>query len=220
MLIVGVTTSGRIADCQFAPILIRDMAFQVVQIFYWLALSTWFGGVFFIALAAPIIFRTIRAANPILPNVLSVNLEGQHGTLLAGSIVANLLNHLLFVELICAGVLLLTLIAHLFVIDTVDTNKTAAILRSALFLAAAGIVVYDRRVVWPRIQKFRQEYVNHADEPEIANPAKDNFDREHHRSVNLLGMVLFLLLGIVLFSGNITPRKVEAGHAQAVEKAK
>ena len=36
-------------------------------------------------------FRTVRESNPLLPLVLSVNLDGQHGTLLAGSIVSNLL---------------------------------------------------------------------------------------------------------------------------------
>src|SRR5690348_16751309 len=87
-------------------------AFQVVQIIYWLALSTWFGGVLFIAIAAPIIFRTIRESNPLLPTVLSVNLEGQHGTLLAGSIVSNLLGMLLKVEMICAAALLLTIIVQ------------------------------------------------------------------------------------------------------------
>ena len=59
-------------------------------------MATWFGGVLFVAVAAPIIFRTVRESNPVLPTVLSVNLENQHGTLLAGSIVGNLLATLAF----------------------------------------------------------------------------------------------------------------------------
>ena len=74
------------------------MLFPAVQIVYWLSLSTWFGGVLFIAVAAPVIFRTVRENNPILPGVLSVNLDNQHGTLLAGSIVANLLQILVRVQ--------------------------------------------------------------------------------------------------------------------------
>ena len=54
--------------------------------------------------------------------------------------------------------------------------------------------------------RHRQEFIDHADEPEVANPAKDEFDRGQRRSVTLLMAVLFLLLGIILFSGNITPR--------------
>ncbi len=186
------------------------MAFQLVMIVYWLALSTWFGGVLFIALAAPIIFRTVRQANPVMTDVLSVNLEGQHGTLLAGSIVGNLLQRLSQVELICAGAILLALIAQSFVIDITpeisDPNLRAAILRWILFLVCIAIVAYDHFVLWPRISRFKQEYLDHADDPEVANPAKERFDEEHRRSVTLLSAVLFLLLGLVLFSANITPR--------------
>jgi hypothetical protein len=59
----------------------------LVSILYWLSLSTWFGAAVFVAVAAPSIIRTVRENDPLLPTVLSVNLEGQHGTLLAGSIV-------------------------------------------------------------------------------------------------------------------------------------
>ena len=182
------------------------MGFQIVQIVYWLALSTWFGGVLFVAVAAPIVFRTVRENNPLLPHVLSVNLEGQHGTLLAGSIVGNILDRLARVELICGGVLLLMLIAQPFLIDLRGQNLTAAILRSVRFVAAVALVVYDWRVVWPKIQKHRADYIDHADEPEVANPAKDQFDRYHRQSVTLLMIVLFLLLGMILFSATITPR--------------
>src|SRR5207253_632524 len=106
----------RLNFCAVKPSLRRRMLllFQVVQIMYWLGLSTWFGGVMFIALAAPVIFRTVRESNPVLPDVLSVNLEGQHSTLLAGSIVANLLSRVAQVELICAGVVLLALLLYFF----------------------------------------------------------------------------------------------------------
>ena len=183
------------------------MLFQIVQIVYWLALATWFGGVLFIALAAPVIFRTVREANPVMPEVLSVNLEGQHGTLLAGTIVANLLARLTMVEVLCAAALVLTTIAQFFLIDLTGPNRVAAILRTAMLLAAVGVVLFDWRVLWPRIMKHRQEYLDHADEPELANPAKESFDREHGRSVTSLTAVLFLLLGVLLFSGNITPRQ-------------
>ncbi len=186
------------------------MAFQLVMILYWLALSTWFGGVLFIAIAAPIIFRTIRQSNPVLPDILSVNLEGQHGTLLAGSIVANLLQRLTQVELVCAGALFVALIAQTFISDITpdiaDPNFRAALLRWILFLACIAIVAYDHFLIWPRILKARQDYLDHADEPDLANPAKERFDQEHKRSVSLLSAVLFLLLGLVLFSANITPK--------------
>lgn len=181
------------------------MLFQLVQILYWLALSTWFGSVLFIAVAAPIIFRSVREMNPILPDVLSVNLRGQHGELLAGTVVGNLLSRLAQIEIVCAGAVLIVLIMHPFVIDTSDANRIPAILRTLMFVCAAALVLIDRFVLWPKIWKARQEYLDHADEPEIANPAKDQFDQEQRRSVMLMQVVLFLLLGMILFSGNISP---------------
>jgi hypothetical protein len=185
------------------------MAFQLVMIVYWLALATWFGGVLFVALAAPVVFKTVRDANPILPGVLSVNLDGQHGTLLAGSIVGDLLRRLAQVEIGCAAVLLVTLILQPFVVDVRETNLTAYVLRLALFVAAAGVMAYDRWILWPRIWKRREEYLDHADEPDVANPAKEAFDKLHAQSVTLLGGVLFLLLGVILFSGGMTPKRME-----------
>ncbi len=180
------------------------MAFQLVQLGYWLALSTWFGCVLFIALAAPVIFKTVRESNPILTDVLSVNLEGQHSTLLAGSIVVNLTHRLLAVELICAGMLLLTLIIQPFVIDVTSGNVGTAIVRSVLFIAATAVVYFDWQLVWPKIQASRNEYIEHADEPEIANPAKDRFDQGQRLSLTLLSVVVALLLGMILFSSTIT----------------
>jgi hypothetical protein len=185
------------------------MVFQLVMIVYWLALATWFGGVLFVALAAPVVFKTVREANPLLPGVLSVNLDGQHGTLLAGSIVGSLLNRLAQVQVGCAAVLLVTLILQPLVVDVRETNLTAYVLRLVMFVAAAGVAAYDRWVLWPRIWKWRQEYLDHADEPDVANPAKEEFDRQHRLSVTLLSGVLFLLLGMVLFSGGITPKRLE-----------
>jgi hypothetical protein len=177
--------------------------FAAIQIAYWLALSTWFGGVLFIAVAAPIIFRTVADADPTLPKVLSVNLEGDHGTLLAGTIVGNLLAVLSRVQLVCAAILFVAMLGQWFLIDHTGLNLVPAILRSGMYLGATALVIYDWRIVWPRIQKFKQEFIDHADEPEIANPAKDQFDRYQHESVTILRNVLFLLLGIILFSGTI-----------------
>lgn len=180
--------------------------FQLVQIIYWLALATWFGGVLFIAIAAQAIFKAVRQSNPILPEVLSVNLEGQHATLLAGSIVSDLLAQLGRIEWICGIALILTLIAQFFVIDLDGRNGVAAILRAVLLAGAIILSFYHRWAIWPSITRHRKDYIDHADEPEIANAAKDHFDRDHRRSVMILQVVLFLLLGMILFSANISPR--------------
>ena len=197
----------------------RADLFQLVQIVYWLALATWFGGVLFVAIAAPVVFRTVRENNPVLPHVLSVNLEGQHGTLLAGSIVGNLIARLARLQLACGGLLLLALLAHLYVAEVNGSHGTAAIVRTGLLLAAGGVALYDGWLVWPRLWRHREEFIEHADEPEVANPAKDEFDRAQRRSVTLLMAVLFLLLGMILFSGNITPRRAPAPTVEAPVQA-
>ena len=177
-------------------------AFTFIQIFYWLSLATWFGGILFIMIAAPIIFRVIRESDPTLPMVLSVNLEGQHGTLLAGSIVADLLSAMVRIQLLCAGVLALTLISQWVMLFQVQLGLL--VVRTALYLIAIVLLIYDWRMVSPKIFKHRQEYIDHADEPELANPAKDEFDRYHRESVSILMFQLAVLLGLVLFSAGIS----------------
>lgn len=182
------------------------MQFQVVQILFWLAVATWFGAVLFVAVAAPIVFRTVRQANPILPNVLSVNLENQHGTLLAGTIVSNLLAQLRWVQAACAAVLFGTMIAQVFTVDLSGPNGTAALVRGALLFAAAGLLAVDWAYLSPRVARHRQEYLDNADDPDVANPAKEQFDEHHRRSVTLLQGLLFCLLGLILFGAVVAPK--------------
>jgi len=181
------------------------MLFQLVQLVYWLALSTWFGSVLFIAMAAPIIFRTVRENNPILSHVLSVNLDSQHSTLLADTIVFNLIQRLLLVEVICAAIVLIALIIQPFIIDLANGNKEMVIVRTGIFIAVTAVVFFDWQFVWPKIRSNRSTYLDHADEPEIANPARDRFDEEQRKSLSLLFAVGALLLGMILFSSRITP---------------
>lgn len=180
------------------------MFFQLVQMLYWLSLSTWFGGAMFIGLAADAIRRAVGDNKPVLPHVLSVNLEDQHSTLLTGSIVGNLISSLTRIELICSGVLLASIVAQWFLIDLADDwVRISAFLRSALFLAATGIVIYHRWMLWPRIVKARLAYIEDADDPDKANPISEQLDRLQRESDFLLMIQVFLLLGIILFSGNI-----------------
>jgi hypothetical protein len=181
------------------------MLFQLVQTVYWLALSVWFGGAMFIGIAAQEILRTVRENNPILPHVLSVNLEGKHSTLLSGAIVGNLVGILSKIETLCAGLLIVAMAAQWFQIDLGDSSaKVSAFVRSALCLAATGVMIYDGWIRWPRIMKARQEFIEAADDPEKANPASERLDRLQRDSEMFLMIQVFLLMGIILFSGNIS----------------
>jgi hypothetical protein len=179
--------------------------FTITQIIYWLGLATWFGGVLFIAMSAPIIFRTIRGHKPLLPTVLSVNLENQHADLLAGEVVSNLLAMLWRIQIACAAAVLVGLAGQWKMSDRSEQWRlTERVLRSALFLLAVIFAVYEGRVLWPQSNRFRQEYLDHADDPEVANPAKDKFDQAHQQSVTVLMITLCALLGMVLCSGDIS----------------
>lgn len=179
--------------------------FPIVQVVYWVSLATWFGGVLFVAMAAPIIFRTIREQKPMLPTVLSVNLENQHADLLAGTVVGNILAMLGRVELACAAGVFVGLLGQWVLSNWKDPGQmTLIILRSAAFVVAVVFVLYDWRVLGPKIRQYRQEFIDHADEPDVANPAKEQFDRYHRESVNVLSIVLGVLLLMVFLSANIT----------------
>jgi hypothetical protein len=181
------------------------MLFEFVQILYWLSLSTWFGSVLFVLLAPPIILKTVRESNPLLPLVLSVNLEGQHGTLLAGSIVSNLLGPVIRVEITCAAAMFVAIVGQWFLVNVYGPDLILPLLRSAMFLAAVIFVLYNSRFVWPKVLRYRQEYLDNADDPDKANPALDLFDRYQSESLMIVRNVLFLLVGIILFSANISP---------------
>lgn len=199
--------AARMRDWQLpigAAIIAAMLWFIVVQIAFWMALSTWFGAVLFVVLAPPIILRTVRESNPLLPTVLSVNLEGQHGTLLAGSIIGQLMQPLIRIELVCSGVLLISLIGQWIILQPRGSDLMLPIFRSALYLAATVFLIYNWRVVWPRMWQYREEYLDHADEPELANPALDQFDKYQNESLTILRNILCLLIGIILFSAFIT----------------
>ena len=186
-----------------SPLYTFRMLFQLVQILYWLALATWFGGVLFIAIAAPIIMRAMREDKPVLPTVLSVNLEGQHGTLLGGTVVGRIMEVLFRVELACAGAMLLALIAQWIFLHPVGPSLVTPLVRTALYLGAVGLLIYHWRVLWPAMWTKRQEYIDHADEPEVANAALEELDRRQGESASVLLLLVTLLLGMIVFSANI-----------------
>src|SRR5579862_6572629 len=121
-----------------------DQLFTISQVIYWLGLATWFGGVLFIAMSAPVIFRTVRGEKPLLPGVLSVNLENQHADLLAGTVVANLLAMLWRMQIACAAAVLVGLVGQWALGDRSEPSRRfEVILRSALFILAVIFAVYE-----------------------------------------------------------------------------
>lgn len=188
--------------------------FQLIQSIYWLALSIWFGAVLTVALIVPVIFRIIRESNPILPTVLAVNLENQHATLLASNVVASIMKLLSNLQIACAAVVLVAFIAQTFTIDLSGHYKFAAFVRGACYLAAVGFLLYHRLAIWPRATQHRQTYLDNADDPDIANPAKEQMDQYDRESVRILMFTLAALSLLVAFSSVLTPTAIVIPTAQ------
>ena len=159
----------------------------------------------FLAIAAPVIFRVIRESDPTLPTVLSVNLDHQHSTLLGSTIVGRLMQAVTRVGLGCAVIVFLGLVAQGFILKPPAGSPSLVqlIIRVSLFFLATSLLIYDWRVISPRLFHLRQEYIDHADNPDVANAAKDAFDRVSRESLNVLFLEILLLLGLILFSSNV-----------------
>ena len=180
-----------------------DLTFDLVQMVYWLLLSGWFGLVLFVAMATPVIFRTVQEADPTLPTVLSVNLDSQHAALLGMTIVGNVLARLAYVQVVCAAGLLVAIIGQWATADRSGAHLIMAVVRSALYVAASGLLVYGWRVVWPRAARERQEYVDHADEPERAEAVRAKLAKTQRESDIVQLGIATLLSALILFSGTI-----------------
>jgi hypothetical protein len=180
-----------------------DLTFDLVQMVYWLLLSAWFGLVLFAAMATPVIFQTVRDADPTLPTVLSVNLDSQHAALLGMSIVGNVLAKLAYVQVVCAGGLLVAIVGQWFTADRSGPQLLLAVLRAALYVAAAGLLAYGWRVVWPRAARQRQEYVDNADNPEVAETVRTQLAKTQREGEIVQLAIATLLSALILFSAGI-----------------
>ncbi len=178
--------------------------FPFVQTLFWALLGAWFGAAAFVALAAGVIHRVVRQHDPTLPRVLRVNLDGQHSTLLSGDVVFHLMQLLQRIGIVCAAGLFLALVGQIWITQPVGFLRIEAIIRTTLYTAAVITLVFNGRFVWPAIAQHRNTYIEHADTPEIANPALDQLERYQREAALVLYIQLVLLLAMILFSVNVT----------------
>ena len=149
----------------------------LVQALFWLTLSTWFGAVLFSAIVPPILLRVIREADPTLPRVLSVNLDKQHSTLLAGMVVSELLHTLFRVEAVCAarhgapiGEMVHALVNAYWDAKTERSEVTRALYQSAVELDNDALVeAFARRTDAATLAMFRSARDAHFTDLELVN---------------------------------------------------
>ncbi len=183
-----------------------NLLYQMVQIFYWLDLSIWLGSMVFLAVAAPVVFQVARRLEAKSERYSDPALADEQTTIVGGGIVGALLARLGQVQMICATALLPLMLLQFLMIDLAGTNLAAAGVRFALWLVAVMVLLYEWRSHYPRTLALRQKYLENAGDPDVANPARDAFDREHRRSEQLFLVTVCVLIGLVMLSANISPR--------------
>lgn len=181
------------------------MLVSLLDAWYWLALAGWFACVLSSAIIPPVVFRVIQEADPTLPRVLSVNLDNQHSTLLAGDVVRGILSVFFGLQIVCCATFLPALITKWFLIDLSGQRIVFPIMISALYLFATAFMIYGRWVVWPKVLKHRTNYLEQADNPDIANAELDLFDRYSGQLYSVVRNLLFATIGMLIFSAALRP---------------
>jgi hypothetical protein len=170
---------------------------QLIDTISWAALSTWFGGALFLAVASGVIFRVHRDADPTLPRVLSVNIDGDHASLLSAEVVSGIDRLYTLIGLVCAAVIVVAIVVR----SVAQPDGSASSLVQGLIVLLASIVTaYQGRSLRPRIERARLDYINHADDPEKCADARSRFNRFSREYLNVLMMLIALLLAAILFS--------------------
>ena len=178
----------------------QPTALTLVAIVYWLALAAWFGATLFVVVASPIIHRAVEKADPTLPTVLSVNLDGAHAALLGGDIVGDLLRRLWTFELYATIAMAVAQVGEWVITLQGGGDVLLPAVRTALLIAAGLVAAYGARVLRPRAESHRERYVEVADDPEAAEEAAASFNRDQVEVSSLLLVELFALAGLVFFA--------------------
>jgi hypothetical protein len=180
----------------------------LVDAMYWLTLSTWFAAALASAVVPPVILRVIREADPTLPRVLSVNLDRQHAVLLGGTVISEIVVLMFRIEAVCALVFLPVLAAEWFLTFRSLTYLVQPIIVTAIYVAAVAFLLYGWRFVWPKAVQHRAKYIEVADDPDQANAELDLFNRYNQEVDRVVRNMVFVVMGLVLFSASIMRQPV------------
>ncbi len=207
---------------------------RVVQGLYWLALGTWFGALIMLAMGAAATFKVMRTYHPLtlMPSlpVLGEQTVGSNenvATMLAGSIVGLMLDHLRILEMLCAGVLIFTTLLQLITfrrrLARDGVGQWMNTLRVALLIGAIGALAADTFYVNPRIKELRPA-MHDAPEPAVRDALQVEFDRFHGYGVRLASMMILMLgvgalaSGFVLDHSDLTAETQRRQDAEEAER--
>ena len=153
-----------------------------------LVLVVWVGGLlFFGAVVAPVAFESLL---PMFP-------DPAMGLQVAGTMVRDSLTHLHDIGLFCGAILLL-----LYIVERI-TRATLRSIGPPILLTAVmmSLTAYSQFSVIPRMETLRLKAGAAMADPASTDPARLDFNRLHHLSTSLEGIVLLCGIGlIVLFA--------------------
>lgn len=157
-----------------------------------LALAIWVGGLlFFGAVVAPIAFGTL----------MPMFQDPSVGIGVAGTMVRSSLLHLHAIGMVCGIALLVLAIAERV------TRATRRSIAPQLVLIAAmvGLTAYSQYSVIPRMETLRIQAGAAMADPASTDPARVDFDRLHHLSTTLEGIVLVCGFGLIVLYARPEP---------------
>ena len=157
-----------------------------------LAIVVWVGGLlFFGAVVAPVAFESLL---PMFPDP-AVGLQ------VAVTMVRDTLTHLHDIGLFCGAILLL-----LYVVERVTRATRRAIGPPMLLVAVMmGLTAYSQFAVIPRMETLRIKAGAAMADSGSTNPARVDFNRLHHLSTSLEGIVLLCGLGLIILYARPEP---------------
>ncbi len=149
------------------------------------ALGVWVGGLIMTGAAAAIVFPTIRALNPELPDFSLYS--DRHWAIAAGAAMERVFAACDILQAICAVTAALTLIAAL-AIGALSARRTTTMLRGFFLAAACVTLAYSALFLTPRMTNHMDSFRNAAREGRTADADEHRaaFDAFHPQASALL----------------------------------
>lgn len=172
---------------------------------YWLFLGVWIGAMVMLAVGAGITFKTVRDYQPTLHKAPYDDpaLADRAAAILAGGIVGNTLKGLAVIQMACAAVVVVSIIAQCTLFARRLRGGATGwlnIARVALVVLPVAVLAADRLVVTPRVWELRQTMYDPSRTVETRAAAKAEFDRYHKMNERMVGLATLMLAGAMLTS--------------------
>lgn len=179
------------------------------------ALGVWLGSVLMAGAAAAVIFPTVKALNPQLPDYAGYT--GEHWLIAAGQPAARIFLIADGVQMVCATLCIVTMGVLLF-LSRIPLRRPSAVVRVCALAAAVCILGFQSVYLRPRMDLNMRGHWEAAIQGNNAEAAKFKqiFDADHPLASRLMGAnALAVFVALVAGAWNaVTPNVVPAPRAE------